>query len=109
MTRKGELSRAQLHLHWPHHVALPSDKVRGAKNSKVVRGFASVLRRRLAARFGAADAPEAAPQQVEWPGCQIFQDKYGRDAVLEIFTELADLSRQGVESNDNFFILRLGS
>ncbi len=41
--RKGELTRARLHRRGPHHVALPVGKVRGIKNSEVVRGFADTL------------------------------------------------------------------
>ena len=41
--RKGEIIGARLRRQWPHHVALPADKVRGLTNSETVRGFADTL------------------------------------------------------------------
>ena len=41
--RKGEIMLPEIKRHWPHHVALSANKVRGLKNSEVVRGFAGTL------------------------------------------------------------------
>jgi hypothetical protein len=43
MRRKGEITLPDIKHHWPHHVALPADKVRGVMNSHVVWSFAAAL------------------------------------------------------------------
>jgi hypothetical protein len=41
--RKGEITRSTLKRKWPHHVALPADKVRGLANSELVHSVAASL------------------------------------------------------------------
>jgi hypothetical protein len=41
--RKGESTKADLQRRWPHHVALPADKLRGLMNSEIVRTAAVAL------------------------------------------------------------------
>jgi hypothetical protein len=41
--RKGEVTLPDIKRHWPHHVALSADKVRGVMNSQVVWSFAQTL------------------------------------------------------------------
>jgi hypothetical protein len=41
--RKGENTRSDLKPNWPHHVALPAEKVLGLKNSELVRSVAESL------------------------------------------------------------------
>ena len=41
--RKGEVTLPDMKRHWPHHVALSADKVRGVTNSETVWSFAATL------------------------------------------------------------------
>jgi len=41
--RKGEITLPEIKRHWPHHVALSADKVRGVTNSEIVWSFAATL------------------------------------------------------------------
>src|SRR5258708_7152755 len=41
--RKGEITLPEIKRHWPHHVALSADKVRGVMNSHIVWSFAQSL------------------------------------------------------------------
>jgi hypothetical protein len=43
MIRKGEITLPEIKRHWPHHVALSADKVRGVMNSQIVWSFAETL------------------------------------------------------------------
>jgi len=43
MRDKGRNRPGRLKRNWPHHVALPAEKVHGVANSAAVRGFAHTL------------------------------------------------------------------
>jgi len=83
MTRKGEIGRAQLRRHWPHHVALAGDKVRGPKNSATVRSFAEILSvapRTYAVRRGDLDYVVFCFSKPE--DAEAFAERVGRERLL---------------------------
>ena len=41
--RKGEVTLPDMKRHWPHHVALSADRVRGVMKSQAVWSFAQTL------------------------------------------------------------------
>jgi len=41
--RTGEIALPEIKHKWPYHVALPADRVRGARNSQIVWSFAETL------------------------------------------------------------------
>jgi hypothetical protein len=41
--RNGEITIPDIKRHWPHHVALSAEKVRGVMNSNIVWSFAATL------------------------------------------------------------------
>jgi hypothetical protein len=41
--RKDEITRSRLRSGWPHHVALPAEKVQGLAHSKIVHSAAAAL------------------------------------------------------------------
>jgi hypothetical protein len=43
MTRRTEITLPDIKRHWPHHVALSADKVRGVVNSQIVWSFTETL------------------------------------------------------------------
>lgn len=41
--RKGELTDRQIRRDWPHHVALPAERLRGVNNSMAIHGLVKEL------------------------------------------------------------------
>jgi hypothetical protein len=41
--REGEITLPEMKRHWPHHLAISADKVRGVVNSQIVWSFAETL------------------------------------------------------------------
>ena len=81
MTRKGEITRADLMRKWPHHVALAADKVRGA-NTATVYGYAETL----------TDAPR--PYHLRRGGDDLVVFCFAKPEDAEAFRDRFDGERQ---------------
>jgi hypothetical protein len=80
--RKGEITVPDIKRHWPHHVALSAEKVRGLRNSELVWSFArelSAAPRPYAVHNGSGDLVVFCFTKPE--DAQMFADRFGGERL----------------------------